>query len=120
MLTPGARAIFRIFIAGFILVSAAGVRATASTTDSRQEPASEGSPDGIWTGSVELHGQQVPFRLQVSGAGDQVQGALINGRQKSLSSSGSFSGGHLLLHFDYYATTLDATLKDGLLTGTFG
>ena len=47
-------------------------------------------------------------------------GALVNGKQKSPSSSGSYSGGHLVLHFDYFANTLDATLQGGVLTGTFG
>jgi hypothetical protein len=119
MMTSGARAVFRIFVAGFILVSTAGSHASASSSDPRQEQTSVGSPDGVWTGFTELNGEQVPFRLEVSGAGDQVQGALINGRQRSLSSSGSYSDGRLLLHFDYYATTLDATLKDGVLAGSF-
>jgi thiol-disulfide isomerase/thioredoxin len=79
-----------------------------------------GAPSGLWTGTAEYNNQQVPFHLEISGDGDQVQGAFINGSEKSASSSGSYSNGHLELHFDYYANTLDATLKDGALTGTFG
>ena len=78
-----------------------------------------GAPAGTWAGSGEFNAQRVPFRLEISGTGDQLQGALINGKEKSPSSSGSYSEGHLLLHFDDYANTLDATLKDGVLTGTF-
>jgi thiol-disulfide isomerase/thioredoxin len=78
------------------------------------------SADGTWIGSAEQNGQQVPFQLEVTGAGDELRAALVNGRQKSPASSASFADGHLLVHFDYYANTLDATLNDGVLTGTFG
>ena len=80
----------------------------------------QSSPDGLWTGSAQVNGQAVPFTLQITGSGDAVEGALVNGRQKSPSSSGSFSGGHLILHYDEFANTLDATLQDGTLTGAFG
>lgn len=114
-MTSRTRAVFGIFVAGSMIASAAGLRAWA-----QDKQTTVSSPDGIWTGTAQLNGQQVPFRLDVSGSGDQVSGALVNGKQKSLSSSGSFADGHLVLSFDYYANTLDATLKDGVLTGTFG
>ena len=90
-----------------------------------QATAPDASPDGLWRGSTQVNGQQVPFTLEVTGTGDQVQGAFINGmqksgKQKSPSSSGSYADGHLVLHFDYYANTLDATIAGGVLTGTFG
>jgi thiol-disulfide isomerase/thioredoxin len=78
-----------------------------------------GTPDGVWSGTATYNGQQVPLRVEITGNADQVQGALINGRERSPSSSGSYSDGHLVLRFDYYANTIDATLKDGTLTGTF-
>jgi len=81
--------------------------------------AGAGSPDGVWSGTAMYNGQQVPLHLEITGKGDHVQGALINGKEKSLSSNGSYSGGHLVLHFDYFANSIDATLKDGALTGTF-
>ncbi len=80
----------------------------------------QASPDGLWTGTAQVNGQAVPFTLQISGDGDVVQGALLNGRQRSPSSSGSFSNGHLVLHFDEFANTLEATLQDGAVAGTFG
>jgi thiol-disulfide isomerase/thioredoxin len=83
------------------------------------QDARTGAPAGTWAGAGEFNGQQVPFRLEISGTGDQIQGALINGKEKSPASSGSYAEGHLLLHFDYYASTVDATVKDGVLTGTF-
>jgi thiol-disulfide isomerase/thioredoxin len=86
----------------------------AQTKDARAS-----APAGTWVGTAEYNHRQVPFKLEISGTGDQLQGALINGEEKSPTSSGSYSDGHLLLLFDYYADTLDATLKDGVLTGTF-
>jgi thiol-disulfide isomerase/thioredoxin len=77
-------------------------------------------PAGTWVGAAALNGNQVPFRLELRGTGEKVQGILVNGRERSASSSGSFSNGHLVLHFDYYANTLDATLNNGTLNGTFG
>jgi len=78
-----------------------------------------GTPDGVWSGTATYNGQQVPLRLEIAGNGDQVQGALINGKERSPSSSGSYSNGYLVLRFDYYANIIDATLKDGTLTGAF-
>jgi len=78
-----------------------------------------GTPEGVWSGTATYNDQQVPLRLEIVDNGDQVQGALINGKERSPSSSGSYSNGHLVLRFDYYANIIDATLKDGVLTGTF-
>jgi hypothetical protein len=75
--------------------------------------------DGVWQGTATYNGQQVPLRLEISGSGDHVQGALINGKEKSPASGGNYSDGHLVLHFNYFANTIEATLKDGELTGTF-
>ena len=117
-MTPRIRAALRTLVAGL----AAGIflLTSASRGASAQEPAASDSPKGVWTGTAELNGQPVPFQLAVSGAGDAVRGELINGAQKSPSSSGSYVGGHLVLQFDEYANTLDATLHDGVLIGAFG
>jgi hypothetical protein len=68
-----------------------------------------------------LSGKEVPFHLELRGAGDKVVGTLVNvnGRERYASSSGTLSEGHLVLHFDYYANTLEAKLTGGLLNGTF-
>jgi thiol-disulfide isomerase/thioredoxin len=78
------------------------------------------SPAGTWVGAAEVNGKQVPFRLELRGTAESVQGILVNGTERSRSSSGSFSNHHLVLHFDYYANTLEATLSDGTFNGTFG
>jgi thiol-disulfide isomerase/thioredoxin len=75
---------------------------------------------GIWVGNATVHGQQVPVHLEISGTGSNLHAALRNGPESSPASSAVFTGDHLLLTFNYFARTLDATLADGRLTGTFG
>lgn len=115
MMTPGTRAILRVVVAGALLAGAT-VSLSALPSD---DTAVQESASGTWTGTAEVNGRDVPFQLEISGTGDEVRGALVNGKERSAISSGSYSDGHLVLHFDYYANTLDATLRDGVLTGTF-
>jgi thiol-disulfide isomerase/thioredoxin len=92
----------------------------SGATALRAASASPENPDGVWIGSAQQNGQQVPFQLEIKGAGDDLRAALINGRHQSPASNASYADGHLVVHFDYYANTLDATIQDGVLTGTFG
>jgi peroxiredoxin len=80
----------------------------------------QGHIAGTWEGNATAHGQQVPVRLQITGSGSDLHAALLNGPESSSASSAVFNGNHLLLTFNYYARTLDATLADGKLTGSFG
>jgi len=75
---------------------------------------------GVWEGNATVHGQQVPVRLAITGSGDALHAALLNGPETSAASSAVFTGDHLLVTFNYFAKTLDATLADGSLTGSFG
>jgi hypothetical protein len=75
---------------------------------------------GTWMGNATVHGQQVPVRLNIAGSGNDLHAALVNGPESSPASSAVFTGNHLLVTFNYYAKTLDATLADGHLTGSFG
>lgn len=75
---------------------------------------------GIWAGNATVHGQQIPVRLEITGSGSDLHAALLNGSESSPASSAIFTGNHLLLTFNYYARTLDATLTDGHLAGSFG
>jgi peroxiredoxin len=80
----------------------------------------QGPVTGSWAGNATVHGQQVPIRLEITGSGSDLHAALLNGPESSPASSAVFTGNHLLLTFNYYAKTLDATLSDGHLTGSFG
>ena len=75
---------------------------------------------GTWEGNATLRGQQIPLRLQITGSASNLKAALINGPEQSAASSVTFSDGHLVIAFNYFARTLDATLDNGQLTGTFG
>ena len=78
------------------------------------------SISGRWEGNATVRGQQVPVRLQISGSASALKAALLNGAEEVPASSVSFADGRLVLNFDYYARTLEATLENGELTGTFG
>ena len=75
---------------------------------------------GTWVGNATVHGQQVPVRLEVTGGSNGLHAALLNGPESSPASSAVFTGNHLLLTFNYYARTFDATLANGQLIGSFG
>ena len=109
-MTPGVRRIFPIAIAAALSVSVAPAQVSSPST----------APTGLWVGAAQIDGHAVPLRLSLSGSGTQVRGVLLNGKDKYPSSDGSYSAGHLVLHFDYYANTLDATVQNGVLTGTWG
>ena len=80
----------------------------------------QGPVAGTWTGNATVHSQQVPVRLEITGSGNDLHAALLNGPESSPASSAVLTGNHLLLTFNYYAKTLDATLANGKLTGNFG
>lgn len=82
--------------------------------------ASSPSIDATWEGSATVRGQQVPIRLQISGPATALKAALINGPEQSAASSATFQDGKLVVAFNYYARTLEATLTNDQLTGTFG
>jgi peroxiredoxin len=75
---------------------------------------------GPWTGDATVHGQQVPVRLEITGSGNDLHAALLNGPESSPASSVNLTGNHLVITFNYFAKTIDATVTDGHLTGTFG
>jgi peroxiredoxin len=75
---------------------------------------------GPWVGDATVHGQQVPVRLEITGNGNDLHAALLNGPESSPASSVSLTGNHLVITFNYFAKTIDATVTDGHLTGTFG
>jgi peroxiredoxin len=75
---------------------------------------------GTWEGSATVRGQQVPVRLQLSGQPTNLKAVLINGPEQAPASSAIFKDGKLLITFNYYARTLEATLDGDQLTGTFG
>ncbi|WP_263383512.1 peroxiredoxin family protein [Granulicella arctica] len=78
------------------------------------------SIDGTWKGTATVKGQQVPLTLQIDGKPAKLNAALRNGPESSPATTVALTGNHLVLTFNYFARTLDATLENGQLTGTFG
>ncbi len=74
---------------------------------------------GTWDATVKVNDVEIPFRFELSGDGAAIQGSFFNGDIKFPSTSGRFENGSLALKWDYYASGLEATLKDGALDGQY-
>src|SRR4051794_39251168 len=74
---------------------------------------------GMWDATIQINGVETPFPLEISGSSANVTGSFFNGNDRYPSTQGHFENGKLVLKWDYYAATLDATLKDGLLEGQY-
>ncbi len=74
---------------------------------------------GVWDAAINVNSARIPFRFEVRQAGDLVSGSFFDGERRITSSSGQFKNGKLHLHFDEYATDLDATVIAGRLSGTY-
>ena len=77
------------------------------------------SPAGLWDAAVVVNGLEIPFRFEISNSGSNVSGWFFNGDEKVLSTGGTFENGSLVLNFDHYATSLEASLVNGRLAGTY-
>src|SRR5215475_13562194 len=82
-------------------------------------PAMAQSLNGLWDATVTVNGAEIPFRIEFANDGASAKGTFFNGDEKLASTSGRYERGELLLKFDYYAATLQATLKDGVLEGVY-
>jgi peroxiredoxin len=81
---------------------------------------SPSEPTGVWSGTATVRGQQVPIRLQISGPPSHLQAALLNGPELAPASSVTLQNGKLLISFNYFARTLEATLANDQIDGSFG
>jgi thiol-disulfide isomerase/thioredoxin len=82
-------------------------------------PAAAQSLTGRWDCTVTVNDVEIPFRMDLAARGTAAEGSFFNGEEKLTSTSGRFENGTLALKFDYYAGSLDATLKDGGLEGIY-
>ena len=74
---------------------------------------------GLWDATVQIRGQVIPFRIEFAVDGSKATGTFFNGEERFTSTGGEFQNGALSLDWDHYLSQLKATLKDGVLTGTF-
>jgi len=75
---------------------------------------------GDYEGTATVRAQQVPVHLRLAGRDGRLSASLINGKEESPASKTSYTAGHLIANFDYFARTLDGTLSNDSFTGTFG
>jgi thiol-disulfide isomerase/thioredoxin len=76
-------------------------------------------PAGLWDAAVVVNGLEIPFRFEIAVNGPEVSGWFFNGDEKVLSTGGTFDNGSLVLKFDHYATSVEASLVNGRLAGTY-
>jgi thiol-disulfide isomerase/thioredoxin len=95
------------------------VAAVAISLVSPQSAFSASNIAGLWDAKIVANQLEIPFRFEIAQNGSQVQGFFFEGDRKIASSSGSFSGGHLILEYDLLETTLEVTFLDDQFAGTY-
>jgi thiol-disulfide isomerase/thioredoxin len=94
------------------LVSSAAALGSAQGVTSRE------AVDGRWDARLIQNGNEIAFRLDISGSGPTLTGTFFNGFVPyENTTSASFQDGKLILSIDHYLTTITATVHDGRLTG---
>ena len=81
-------------------------------------PSSEQSAAGQWEGTVVVDKMTIPFRLDITGKGNKLQGAFLNGDERVTSSRGKQLHDAVELDFDQYAEFVRAVVEGGELKGT--
>ena len=77
-------------------------------------------PVGVWRGVIKNNsGEEVAFTLEVEREGDKIIGSLVNGDDRTVSTSGSFVGDRLKLRYDFYDAELNAVIVGDELGGGF-
>jgi len=74
---------------------------------------------GRYDATIRIGDQSIPFRFEVASEGANAQGTFFNGEDRLTSSSGGWSDGVLNLQWDYLATRLEASFKDGVIDGQY-
>jgi thiol-disulfide isomerase/thioredoxin len=101
------KAAFAVTCLGFVVALAAAQ--STNTPD---------SVDGRWNARLIQNGMEIPFRLDISGAGSAVKGTFYDGfKPYDGTTSGTFQNGKLVLTAEHYLTTITATLDNGQLKG---
>jgi thiol-disulfide isomerase/thioredoxin len=74
--------------------------------------------DGRWDARLDHNGIEIPFRLDITGSGDEVKGTLYDGfRAYEYTTGASYRDGQLELNIEHYLTTITAKLENGKLVG---
>jgi thiol-disulfide isomerase/thioredoxin len=112
-------ALFANGAAAIMTAQAAKAAQAAQSPQGSQSAQSASAIDGRWDASLLNNGPTVPFRLDISGSGPTLKGTFFDGfHPYDGTTSATYDGGHLVLTAEHYLTTIDASLKDGVLVGT--
>src|SRR5580700_5030415 len=77
-------------------------------------------PSEFWDGAIKFDQVTIPFRFELSGSGDGIQGSFFNGDIPVISTSGHLDGSALTLNFDHLGAKLQAKIEGDSIKGTFG
>src|SRR5271154_1067986 len=70
--------------------------------------------NGRWDAVLSKSGSDIPFRLDIKGSGDSLQGVFYDGfKPYDGTTAASYQDGKLVLNVEHYQTNINATLKDG-------
>ena len=105
------KTLIRIAALTGVLASSGAAIAAATSTDAA-------AVNGRWDAVLTRGGTEIPFRLDIKGAGANLQGVLYDGfKPYDGTTSASFKDGKLVLNIEHYLTTINASLQDGKLNG---
>jgi thiol-disulfide isomerase/thioredoxin len=77
-------------------------------------------PTGTWRGFIKNpSGEEVAFALEIRREENRITGSLINGDERTPSSSGTIYGNSINLRYDYYDGELTAVIRGDEMRGSF-
>ncbi len=77
------------------------------------------SPKGLWDASVTAGTREIGFQMRFEGAGQKLRAAVLDGDRPIWSTSAAFTGSRLLVKWDFYDASLDASMDAGQLRGLY-
>lgn len=75
------------------------------------------SPVGRWDATIKMKDIVIPFRLDITGDGSNLQGVLFNGDEKQTTTSASLENETIVLSFEHYLLKITATVGTEELVG---
>lgn len=82
-------------------------------------------PARHWVGTAKVinngssKGATVPLQLDLAAKSGRLTGTFLNGAERAVSSDGTLTGSHFVLHFNAYARTLEGDIQGSTLQATF-
>ncbi len=77
------------------------------------------SPRGIWDASVIADTREIGFQMRFEGAGQKLRAAVLDGDRPIWSTSAAFKDNRLLVKWDFYDASLEASMESGQLRGVY-